>query len=165
MKPWMRYALAALGGLVLGIVIAKYTLPPRVTEKVVTKTEWKDRIEWRDRVVKEEGPVRIVTRTRTVPGPAGPTVEVEKIVEKEKVVTKTVEVGRQDTQGKDTVEASKVTDARPWLALEALGALGPEGRWAGAGSVQARLLGPLWLGPGVIKAEAWYFGVAGRVEF
>lgn len=165
MKPWMRYALCAIAGIVGGIVVAKYTLPPRVEERVVTKTEWKDRIEWRDRVVKEEGPVRIVTKTVTTPGPAGPTVTVEKIVEKEKVVTKTVEVGRQDSQGKDTVEASKVTDSRPWFALEGQAGLAVDGRWAGAGSAQFRLLGPFWAGPGAIKADTWYYGAAARMEF
>ena len=164
-RPYLIPVACAVGGIVAGTVVARYTLPPRVQEKVVTKVEWKDRVEWRERVVKEQGPVRIVTRTVTVPGPQGPTVTVEKVVEKEKVVTQRVEVGREESQGRAQETASRTEDRRPWVAVEALGAVNPQGEWAGAGSVQFRVLGPLWVGPGVIKANGWFLGAAGRVEF
>lgn len=166
MKPWMRYALVGVAGLALGIVVAKYTLPPRVTVRTETKVEVQEKIVYRDRIVKEEGPVRVVTRTRTVPGPAGPTVEVEKIVEREKVVTVTVREGGSDTQTKVEEKKEKITDSRPWLALEASGALAPtSGRWAWTGGAQIRALGPVWVGAGVVVADTLYVGPSIRLEF
>jgi hypothetical protein len=159
--PWMRYAGVALGGLVGGFFICKYTLPPRT----VTKTEMKivEKIVYQDRIVKEQGPVRTVTRTTTVPGPAGPTVTVEKIVEKEKVVTVTVKEGSSTTAADS--KSSVTVDNRPWVALEASLGLGAEARIAYTAGAQMRVLGPLWLGAGVIKADTWYVGPSARVEF
>jgi hypothetical protein len=166
MKPWLKYLLTALGGLALGIVIAKYTLPPRIEERERVVVKEVEVVKWKDREVVVEGPVRVTTKTVTVPGPAGPTVTVEKIVEKEKVVT-------VHTQGKDTNtttyverETEKVTDSRPWLALEAMGAIAPTtGSWAWSGGVQFRALGPVWIGAGVLKADTWYVGPMARWEF
>lgn len=166
MKPWMRFALAGVAGLVLGIVIAKYTLPPRTITKTEIKTVVQEKIVYQDRVVKEEGPVRVVTKTVTVPGPAGPTVTVEKIVEKEKVVTQTVREGGVDTVVQTEIVEKKVVDSRPWLALEAMGAIAPDtGRWAWSGDAQIRVLGPVWLGAGVVRTDTWYVGPSARVEF
>lgn len=165
MKPWMKYAACALGGLVLGIVVAKYTLPPRTVTKTEIKTVIQERIVYQDRVVVEKGPERVTTRTVTVPGPAGPTVTVEKVVEKEKIVTVKDSTGRVDTVVQEREVTSKTVDNRSWFALEGMAGLAVDGRWAGAGSLQLRLLGPLWLGPGVIKADTWYYGAGARFEF
>ena len=159
--PWMRYAGVALGGLVGGFFICKYTLPPRTV--TITETKVVERIVYQDKIVKEQGPVRVVTRTTTVPGPAGPTVTVEKVVEKEKVVTVTVKEGASVTaaEGKTSV----TVDNRSWVALEASLGVGAGGRLAYTGGAQMRVLGPLWLGAGVIKADLWYIGPSARVEF
>jgi hypothetical protein len=166
MKPWMIYVLCVVGGTAGGIAIAKYTLPPKTVTKTETVVQVVEKIVYRDNIVKEQGPVRIVTKTTTVPGPAGPTVTVEKIVEKEKIVTVTVREGAAATDTKVEDRTSKTVDARSWLALEGMAGIDPgTGRWAGSGAATMRILGPLWLGAGVIKAEAWYFGPAARWEF
>lgn len=166
MKPWMRYALVALAGLVLGIVIAKYTLPPRTITKTEVKTEVQEKVVYKDRVVVEKGPERVTTRTVAVPGPAGPTVTVEKVVEKEKIVTVRDSAGRTDTVIQQAEKTSKTVDNRSWFAVEGMGALAPDtGKWAWTGGAQLRVLGPLWLGGGIVKADAWYFGPSARIEF
>ena len=166
MKPWMRYASVALAGLALGIVIAKYTLPPKTITKTEIKTEVQERVVYKDRVVVEQGPVRVTTRTTTVPGPAGPTVTVEKVVEKEKIVTVKDSTGRTDVVVQQAEKTEKITDSRPWFALEAMGAMSPEtSQWAWTGGAQIRVLGPVWLGAGVVKADQWYFGPSARIEF
>jgi hypothetical protein len=166
MKPWMRYALVALAGLVLGIVIAKYTLPPKTITKTETKVQVVEKIVYRDNIVKEQGPVRIVTKTTTVPGPAGPTVTVEKVVEKEKIVTVTVREGASATDTKVSEKTSKTVDNRPVFALSGLGGIDlSSGRWAFSGDATVRLFGPVWIGAGAIKADTWYFGPAARIEF
>lgn len=166
MKPWMRYALCALGGLALGIVVAKYTLPPKVTVRTEIKTEVQERVVYKDRVVVEKGPERVTTRTVTVPGPAGPTVTVEKVVEKEKIVTVKDSTGRTDVVVQQAEKTEKISDSRPWLALEAMGAIAPgTSQWAWSGGAQIRLLGPIWAGVGVVKADTWYVGPSARIEF
>jgi hypothetical protein len=166
MKPWLRYLLVGIGGLVLGIVVAKYTLPPRVEIRTETKVEVQEKLVYRDKIVKEQGPVRVTTKTVTVPGPAGPTVTVEKIVEKDRVVTVTVKEGAATIDTKEESKSSKIIDSRPWLALEAMGAIAPAtGRWAGSGGAQVRALGPLWVGAGVVVADTLYVGPSIRWEF
>ena len=166
MKPWMRYALAAIAGLALGIVVAKYTLPPRTVTKTEIKTEVQEKVVYKDRVVVEKGPERITTRTVSVPGPAGPTVTVEKIVEKESVVTVKDSAGRTDTVIQQAEKTEKTVDSRPWMALEGSGNLAPgQGKWAWTGGVQVRVLGPVWIGVNVVKADEWYPGATLRWEF
>jgi len=164
-KPWMLYALAGAGGLVLGIVVAKYTLPPKTITKTETKIEQVEVVKWRDREVKVEGPVKVVTKTTTVPGPAGPTVVVEKVVTKESVTTVIDNSGASTTGTKVDEKTSKTVDNRAWFAIEGAGALSMDGRWAWSGAAQIRVLGPLWLGAGVIKADTWYVGPTARMEF
>ena len=161
MKPWMLQVLAVVAGIALGIVVAKYTLPPRTVTR--TETKFEEKIVYQDRIVKEQGPVRITERTVTVPGPQGPTVTVDRIIEKEKIVTVTVHEGASETR--EEAKTEKIVDARSWFALEGMAAISLDGRWAGAGSAQIRLLGPLWVGAGVIKADTWYPGAAVRWEF
>jgi hypothetical protein len=166
MKPWMIYVLCAVGGIVGGIVIAKYTLPPKTVTKTETVVQVVEKIVYRDNIVKEQGPVRIVTRTKTVPGPDGPTVEVERIVEKEKIVTVTVREGASDTNTRVEDRTSKTVDNRPVFALGGLGGMDlSTGRWAFSGEATVRIIGPLWLGAGAIKADSWFFGPAARIEF
>jgi hypothetical protein len=161
----MRYALVAVAGLGLGIVIAKYTLPPRTVTKTEIKTETVEVVKWKDRIVEVQGPTKTTIKTVTVPGPAGPTVTVEKVIEKEKVVTVHDSTGGSTTSIATDEKTSKTVDARSWFALEGMAAVSLEGRWAGAGSAQLRLLGPLWAGVGAIKADTWYYGAAARWEF
>jgi hypothetical protein len=165
-KPWMIYALCVTGGVAGGVVIAKYTLPPKTITKTETKVQVIEKIVYRDNIVKEQGPVRIVTKTTTVPGPAGPTVTVEKVVEKEKIVTVTVREGTSATDTKVSEKTSKTVDSRPVFALSGLGGIDlSSGRWAFSGDAAVRLFGPVWIGAGAIKADTWYFGPAARIEF
>jgi hypothetical protein len=162
MKPWLVYLLVALSGLALGIVVAKYTLPPRVEER--ERVVEREVVKWKDKEIVTQGPVRVTTKTVTVPGPAGPTVTVEKIVEKEKVVTVHVQDGSADTSSER--EKEKITDSRPWFALEAAGAIAPAtGRWAWTGGAQFRVIGPLWAGAGVVVTDTLYVGPSLRMEF
>jgi hypothetical protein len=73
--------------------------PTKVETREVVKTV--EVVKWRDREVVTQGPVKVVTRTVTTPGPAGPTVTVDRVVEREKVVT-------VHTQGTDTVTTNEV---------------------------------------------------------
>jgi hypothetical protein len=165
MKPWMIYALCVVGGTAGGIAIAKYTLPPRVEIKTETKIQEVEVVKWREKVVVEKGPVKVTTRTVTVPGPAGPTVTVDRIVEKDKVVYVKDGSGSRDTVTQVDEKTSKVIDSRPWMALEGTAGLGLNGRWAGQGAATVRVLGPVWLGLGAIYADTLYLGPAARWEF
>ncbi len=165
MKPWMIYALCVVGGLAGGIVIAKYTMPPKTITRVETKTETVEVVKWKDREVMVEGPVRETTKTVTVPGPAGPTVTVEKVVEREKIVTIHDNSGTSQINQDVETKTEKVVDARSWLAVEAGIGIGiPSGNVAYTGSVQMRLFG-IWAGPSFIKADTWYPGATVRWEF
>jgi hypothetical protein len=165
LSPYKIPAICALGGLVGGFFICKYTLPPRTVTKIETKIETVEVEKWRDRIVKEQGPVRETTRTVTVPGPAGPTVTVDRIVEREKVVTKTVNSGQHDTVIVEREKSSVTVDNRPWIAVEGSLGLGSEARIAYSAGAQVRVLGPIWLGAGFIKADTWYVGPSARIEF
>lgn len=166
MKPWVIHVLCAVGGVAAGVVIAKYTLPPRVTTKIETRTEIQEVVKWKDREVVVEGPVRETTRTVTVPGPAGPTVTVEKVVEREKIVTVHDNTGTSQINQDVETKAEKTVDSRPWFALEAGVGIGvPSGTLAYTGSAQFRIFGPIWAGPSVIKADTWYPGATLRWEF
>ena len=165
MKPWLLTSLVGLGCFVGGGVAYKYAMPPRIVEreKVVVKTVEVERVV--DRIVEIQGPVRETTKTVTVPGPMGPTVTIEKITEKEVVKIETVHDGSSASSTDTSVDKSKVTDNRPWVAVEGMLGLGGEGRIAYSAGAQMRVLGPIWLGAGVIKADTWYVGPSVRVEF
>lgn len=158
-------AICLVSGLVGGFFICKYTLPPKVTERIVTVTKEVEVVKWKDRVVEVQGPVKTTIKTVTVPGPMGPTVTVEKVIEKEKVVIQTVHDGSSASSTDTSVDKSKVTENRSWLAVEASLGVGSEGRLAYTGGAQMRVLGPIWLGAGVIKADIWYVGPSARIEF
>ena len=165
MNPWLRYVLIAVGGIVVGIFSAKYVMPPRVEIREVLTVKEVEVVKWKDRVVVEQGPQRVVTRTVTTPGPQGPTITVEKIVEKERIVTVKDSTGSKDTTTEVQKESVKITDSRPWIAVEGLVGLGGEGRLAYSFGAQMRILGPIWLGAGAIKSETWYVGPSVRLEF
>jgi hypothetical protein len=165
MKPWLLTTLVGLGCFVGGGVAYKYMMPPKVTERIVTVTKEIEVVKWQDRLVEVQGPVRTTTRTVTTPGPVGPTVVVEQIVEKEKVVIRTVHDGSSASSTDTYVDKSKITDNRPWVAVEGMLGLGGEGRIAYSAGAQMRVLGPIWLGAGFIKADTWYVGPSARIEF
>lgn len=143
----------------------RYSAPTRVETREVTKVETVEVVKWQDRETKVEGPVRVVERRVEVPGPQGPTVTVEKVVEREKVVTV------HDSQGTDMAAAAseKVVerlverDAPRWTvggtigAGMASGALQPPSYGALVGY---RLLGPLGL---LAQAEGGPGGFSGRL--
>jgi hypothetical protein len=156
----------AIGGIGAGIVIAKYTLPPRIEERVVTKVEVREVEKWKDRVVVEKGPERVTTRTVTTPGPQGPTVTVEKIVEKEKIVTVRDSSGTRDTARTDESEKVRIEDSRAWFALEGGAGIGlSTGAIAWNAGAQFRVFGLAWAGAQVIKADQVYIGPSVRFEF
>lgn len=74
---------------VAGIIVAalaifsagRYSAPRPKIEKSV---EYKERVVWKDRDVEKrvEGPVRVVVKTRQIPGPQGPTIETIRTVER-----------------------------------------------------------------------------------
>lgn len=166
LPTWSRYVLVALAGLGSGTVIARYTLPPKVTERVVTKVETVEVVKWKEKVVVEQGPVRVVTKTVTVPGPQGSTVTVEKIVEKGKVVTVHDNSGSSQQATSSESSASKITDRRPWAAVGLGGYIAPTtGKLAWDANVTFRVLGPLWVGAGGLKADTYYLGPVARLEF
>mgnify|MGYP003349211969 CR=1 FL=1 len=74
-------ACGAAGALAVGFGAGRYSAPTKVETREVVKTEQVEVVRWQDRVVVEKGPVREGTKTVTVPGPQGPTVTVEKVVE------------------------------------------------------------------------------------
>ena len=171
MMSWLRehprwaMACGAAGALAVGFGAGRYSAPTKVETREVVKTEQVEVVRWQDRVVVEKGPVREVTKTVTVPGPQGPTVTVERVVEREKVVTV------KDSQGTDMAAAAseKVVerlverDAPRWTVGATVGT-----GWQG-GVIQPpafgallgyRLLGPLGL---VLQGEWGVGGVSGRL--
>jgi len=165
MRPWLVTVLVGCACFVGGGITYKYTQPARVVEreKVVIKTVEVEKVV--DRIVEVQGPVRETTRTVTTPGPMGPTITVEKIVEKEKVVIQTVHTGDSSTNIDSSTDKSKVTDARAWFALEGGAYWAPaNGSWAYNAGVQFRV-GPVWVGAAGLKADTWYLGPTARFEF
>jgi hypothetical protein len=150
-------ALALIGAFGAGRYMAPTKVEVREVEKVV------EVVKWRDKEVITKGPVTVVTKTRTVPGPAGPTIEVEKVVTREKVVT-------VHTQGVDTVTeverlSEKVVerDAPRWTVFGTVGAgFNGSGLTAPAygGGVAFRFLGPL---TAVVQAEGGSQGGSARI--
>jgi hypothetical protein len=166
LAPYKIPAICLACGLGGGYVAGRYTTSVKVTERIVTVTKEVEVVKWQDRLVEVQGPVRTTTKTVTVPGPMGPTVTVEKVVEKEKVVIQTVHDGSSNSSTDTSVDKSKVTDARPWIAAEGMAGWAPSNAqflWGATG--QIRVLGPLWLGAGVVKADTWYPTAVLRLEF
>jgi hypothetical protein len=96
-------ATAVAAGVATALLLGSYgagrfMAPTKVETREVVKTV--EVVKWRDREVVTKGPVKVVTRTVTVPGPEGPTVTVDRVVEREKVVT-------VHTQGADTVTTNE----------------------------------------------------------
>ena len=166
LRPLLIPAVCAVAGLAVG----RFLTPAKVEEKVVTKVETVEVVKWKDKIVEVQGPVRVTTKTVTVPGPQGPTVTVEKVVEKEKIVTVHDSTGSDTTGTNVETVKEKVTDSyRPWIAAEGIGAFSltqvawPPVEWGVMGSI--RVLGPLWLGAGVMKDSTWRPAATVRLEF
>jgi hypothetical protein len=142
-----RYWLIACGVSVLAAYgTGRFASPTRVetrdVERVVTK------VEYRDRVVKVQGPVRIVTKTLTVPGPAGPTVTVERVVTRDPVTT-TIDTTGTGSQATEKIVEKIVERDAPRLTL--LGTIGTDitnPKPVYGGFVAARIAGPLTVGAG-----------------
>lgn len=143
----------ALGTLVLlcmtgvaGYSAGRHAVPAKVEERVV----YKDRVEYRDRVVEKrvEGPVRIQTVTRTVPGPAGPERIVTRIEERAPVVVERQAEARRTAEV--AVQAAKVVvNEQPrWLVTGTAGIqLGaPLHPPAYGVQLMYRVAGPAWVG-------------------
>lgn len=128
-------------GLVAAGFAAGWFSKPSPPPKIEVKYE--DRVEYRDRVVTKEvaGPVKVVVRKISVPGPQGPTVTVEKVVER---AGETREVVRE-VAGEVKTERIEVRTPAPPLPRWLLGGgvvLGRDGlEPALMGGV--RLLGPV----------------------
>jgi hypothetical protein len=161
MISWLReHPRVAAGGacvvaLAAGVGVGRYSAPTKVETREVERVV--EVVRWRDREVVTKGPVKVVTRTVTTPGPQGPTVTVDRIVEQEKVVT-------VHTQGLDTTtEVERLTEKvvtrdAPRLTLGAT--VGYAGVPTYGGFATIRILGPLTLlgqgegGVGVWSARA-----------
>jgi hypothetical protein len=147
---WLReHPRVAVGGavavaLVAGVGIGRFTLPTKVEEREVVRTV--EVVKWRDREVITKGPVKVVTKTVTTPGPAGPTVTVDREVFRDKVVTVHV-------QGKDTVtEKDRLVEKVVERDAPRVAVFGTVGLPFSAGGIQplqfgaaatARVLGPI----------------------
>ena len=140
MRPSLRWALA--GALLLGsFALGRFT----VSERVVTKVE--TQVEYRERIVEKrvEGPVRERIVTRTTPGPQGPTVYVDRVIERGPVVTDRT----TDGEGTSLTRSLTVRDPQPrWMvgASAGLHLTSPLDGIAWGGEVRYRFAGPFWLG-------------------
>jgi hypothetical protein len=167
---------AVLAALVLAYLGGYYSYRPRVVERVKVETKIETRTEWRDREVvrRVQGPERIRTVVREVPGPAGPERVIVRVVERGPETTETLATwdGVAATDTATTETASKVTEpARPGWAAGAAALLDPEALWDDprlALELDRRIWGTVWLGaraqsaPDLSDARV---GVAARVEW
>ena len=142
--PWAAYTGGACVLAAASYGAGRFTAPTKVETREVTREV--EVVKWRDREVITKGPVKVVTRTVSVPGPEGPTVTVDRIVEREKVVT-------VHTQGADTVTTNErlvekiVTRDAPRLTLALTGGVALDSAaptWGALGHY--RTIGPLVLG-------------------
>lgn len=96
MKKWIAIGAGALLAVVAAFVAGRYSAPV----KVETRTEVRTVTEWKDRVVTktEQGPVRVRTETREVPG-------------KERVIIRTEDRGPVTTDRNAEGSGSSATQA------------------------------------------------------
>lgn len=166
MTGWKRYALIA-GGAVLALVLAygtgRYLAPSKTVTTTETKTEYKDRIQYVDRIHQVAGPVHQVVITKAVQVPASSTcpehseTTTTTTTDSGPVLIDTNTQGQQSSEGGSSTVATKtVTHDRPRLRLELaqdVTRFTDPKQIGGAASV--RVLGPVWLGVQVAKAEDW----------
>ena len=108
--------LAALAG---AYGAGRLQAPSRVVTQTQTVEVEKEKVVYRDRVVK--GPVVVREKRVEVPGPAGPTVTVERVVERAPVVRETARDTATDTT---TATATQVTQTRDYPRLTVGGGAG-----------------------------------------
>lgn len=164
---------AALLALVATYLGGYYSYRPRVVERVKVEEKIVTRTEWRDRVVEKRtaGPVRVVTRTVEKPGAER---VVEKWIERGPVTSETLATwdGAAAASTETTTAASKVTEpARPGWSGGASVLLNPRVLRDDprvALELDRRIWGTLWLGaraqaaPDLSDARV---GFAARVEW
>jgi hypothetical protein len=149
-RPWTW---AAATGVALGIAgygAGRFAAPTKVETREVERVV--EVVKWRDRETVVEGPVRVVTKTVTVPGPEGATITVEKIVEKERVVTVHTQGADVTTETERVVEKLVERDA-PRVTLAATVGAGFSAAGVTAPSYGVLALGRV-LGPLVVGAQA-----------
>jgi hypothetical protein len=141
---WPWYAAAAIA-ISLGIfALGRFSAPVR-TE---TKNVYVDRevVKWRDVEKKVEGPVRVVVKTRLVPGPQGPVVERERVVERGAVTTERASDGQASRSTQIETKTVSEYDRAHWLLGASVGMqIGKPGEVYG-GQILYRVIGPAWLG-------------------
>lgn len=151
LRVWSLIAVVSAGALVSAYAWGRSSAPA----KVEVRTEFKDRVVYRDRDVekKVQGPVRVRTVTREIPGPQGPERVVERVVERGPVVTEK----KHEAQGEEAHEAKtltlKVTEQPRWQ-IGATAAVNPlhGGDVAYGGFLNYRIGGPFWLGVNATSA-------------
>jgi hypothetical protein len=141
-----KWILVSVAAAALGFGAGQLLKPAKVVTKVEERVV--EKVVYRDRLVKEQGPVRIVTKTVTTPGKDGPTITVEKVVEKEKVVTVRVRDG-ESTTNSTTVSEKTVTNEYPrFTVLGTVGVNLADWKPAYGGQALYRVLGPIQVGAG-----------------
>jgi hypothetical protein len=142
-----KWILVSVAAAALGFGAGQLLKPAKVVTKVEERVV--EKVVYRDRLVKEQGPVRIVTKTVTTPGKDGPTITVEKVVEKEKIVTVRVRDG-ESTTNSTTVSEKTVTNEYPRFTV--LGTVGTDVNLklpiVYGGQALYRVLGPIQVGAG-----------------
>lgn len=159
---WAGAALVACG---LSFAWGRTSAPVKVEERIKYENRFVYQL-YRDETKREErGPERIVERRVEVPGPAGPTITIERVIERGPVVvthdlrlsssvvaTEASESSRVVTRGRSGWRASVAADP---LRLS----LDPAAFRFG---VERRLFGPLWLGASYQHGDRMLLTVAGE---
>ena len=152
MRRWALIAAGAALALAAAYVAGLYAAPVRVEER--TRVEWRTvyQIVTQEKRVETQGPVRWRERRVEVPGPAGPTITVEREEERGPVtITHDLNVNASGSS-EGTAEASHVeTRGRPGWRFSVGGQWDPERltSWrpeTWTAGIERRLIGPLWLG-------------------
>ena len=133
----------SLAAIVAAYGFGRYAAPTKTVETDISRTfaGW----DWRQNVVTVKGPVRVVTKRVEVPGPAGPTVTIERVVTRDPVTTTTGTAG-SGLQGTERVVEKIVERKAPAVALFGTVGLGFNGGMSppmyGLGAT-VRIAGPI----------------------
>jgi hypothetical protein len=143
----------------LGVTAGRFSAPSRVE----TRVEYKDRVVVQEKSVEKrvEGPVRVHTVVRTVPGPQG----------QERIVERTVERGQVVTELKREGQVAVETDLRQEKVVVREGPRLLIGPTVGVrltdplvpvygGQVLWRFAGPLWLSAAADSTSSARLGLA-----
>jgi hypothetical protein len=137
----------------VGFGAGRYATPAKVVTVTKVETKVETRVEWRDREVEKQvqGPVRIVTVTKSVPTKCGgPPVTVTTVTEERGTVT----IERVEDQTSKTASATQtvaastttVTRDQPRWLLQAGAATGSDLKVNYNVAANYRLIGPGWIG-------------------